>query len=457
MEIEGITISDDVFENKHPSRKMNTETDMEVSMIANSEKLITEDKRWHYKENKGEPETERIDVTETVGKLEPDKKGDDIMKEIENIEKDEYKSDNKGPTYGEYIHVDTNPNPNQVDIEEDREIKRLKRIKNGNVDFNSLPEEDKKIKKMHMLRRLGELKRNGVRISHNYKITDDYHMMRYEYELHMSIRKKAKMVDMFESALYFLVSKVEEFNVTFNHIGLNIEGWTEDIKEKQEDIREALDEIYEIYFPDGSGSSNPIARLGLILCTTAWKRHSKNVGSKQGISLGNNVEKFFGGKGGENLDRVRDNEKIEYLNELRCHQEEHKKQLDLEKRRLDGLEKMRENLYISSNETEDIPMTRSGIDVSNINNDVARALEKHRQLKGSSFNSSKSQEISNNSDNGSVRSVVSINRDLDDAIRRSSIAPDDISFSSKTRSRKSRKTKGSRKSSKSKHGAITFT
>ena len=46
------------------------------------------------------------------------------------------------------------------------------------------------LKKLNMLRKLGELTQYGVKLSQNYNMNSDYQAMEYEYELHKELELK---------------------------------------------------------------------------------------------------------------------------------------------------------------------------------------------------------------------------------------------------------------------------
>jgi len=128
--------------------------------------------------------------------------------------------------------------------------------KNSISDESTVPEETKEnmmIKKLDMIRKLGELRKNGVKLSQNYSMFSDYKTMKYEYELHKSIRDKHNTVDWLGKIIgggcYFL----ERGNEKFNPFDFELSGWSENVKSdiQQHKYSDVLGELYEKYFKAG--------------------------------------------------------------------------------------------------------------------------------------------------------------------------------------------------------------
>ena len=60
-------------------------------------------------------------------------------------------------------------------------------------NYNELSEEGKMLKRLDMLRKLGELAQYKVKLSQNYNMNSDYFTMKYEYQLHTNIRAKQNL------------------------------------------------------------------------------------------------------------------------------------------------------------------------------------------------------------------------------------------------------------------------
>lgn len=454
-----------------------TDTDMEITVLANEDKLVSEGKQWHYKgSNTEEPQIQESesenknfqfnDNNATVGNNIPD---------MNNYLKDNNVSNNNdtiNQTMNQTMnhtdnHNNEEPESTKLDDEAQKEVKRFKNIQNkATKNFENLPDEEKMIRKLHLIRKLGELSKKGVKVSQNYNINSDYSMMRYELELHNLIRKKQKTVNMLHSALFFLVNQIEELDQYYEYVGLNLRGWQEKLIEHDNFIKESLEEIYELHFPEGSGESNPYLSLLLVLGISAADCHNENVGNKKASSLGKKMFNFYKGDPDEkNIDKISNNDKLEYAKQLQQYKEkykndieEHQKRKEQENKKLDALKRMRDQLHNENTEDTDIPFAEQEIDYSNVNQETAEKLRNHKeqiqQKKNNKYKSNKN-DVHSDTEGSTGSKSSKVNKQLDDAIRRSSIHSDSISVGSSRKSR-SKKSNKSGKTINSKYGNISI-
>jgi hypothetical protein len=57
-----------------------------------------------------------------------------------------------------------------------------------NDNYNKLSQGQQMLRKLDMLRKLGEFIQQGVKLSKNYNIGSDYFAMKYEYQSHANIK-----------------------------------------------------------------------------------------------------------------------------------------------------------------------------------------------------------------------------------------------------------------------------
>ena len=175
----------------------NTETDMMFNMFANSEKMVSEDQVQEFE--KGAPvETENYhnnyNNTDEI---------DDL------IDSDDNYSDNNSVSYDNNNNYENNNNSQYTDNFQ-------KNVNDSQREQYNEPikesKEEKMLKKLDMLRKLGELAQYGVKLSQNYNINSDYNTMKYEYELHRSIRAKRNGVNWMSSMMMNCVYGLEMLN-----------------------------------------------------------------------------------------------------------------------------------------------------------------------------------------------------------------------------------------------------
>jgi myosin heavy subunit len=124
-----------------------------------------------------------------------------------------------------------------------------------------------------MLRQLGELaQQHGVKLSQNYNMNSDYKAMKYEYELHRSIRDKHNGVKWLSNIMVNLAWGVELANENFNPFEFKLKGWSEQMNDDVDEYYDVLGELYEKYFKSGKPIP-PELKLMLMVGGSAVKFH----------------------------------------------------------------------------------------------------------------------------------------------------------------------------------------
>lgn len=143
-----------------------------------------------------------------------------------------------GPSYGE-------------DKYDESERDRDRHHKHSDYDNEFSSKEEEMLAKLDMLRKLGELTQYGVKLSQRYSMESDFKAMKYEYELHKSIRDKANGVKWLSNLMLNMCYGIEIANEKFNPFDFHLKGWSEQMAGEQKDYYEVLGEIYEKYFKTG--------------------------------------------------------------------------------------------------------------------------------------------------------------------------------------------------------------
>jgi hypothetical protein len=142
-------------------------------------------------------------------------------------------------------------------------------------DYNTLSDTKKILKRLDILRKLGELSKYGVKLSQNYNINSDYFTMKYEYELHRSIRAKQNSVNWMSSIMLNCIYGMEILNDKYNPFELKLTGWAEQINADMTNYYDVFGEIYEKYNKPGKNMS-PELKLIFMLGGSALKFHLNN-------------------------------------------------------------------------------------------------------------------------------------------------------------------------------------
>ena len=134
-------------------------------------------------------------------------------------------------------------------------------------------EEELNLAKLDMLRKLGELThQHGVKLSQNYSMNSDYKAMKYEYELHKSIRDKHNGVKWLSNLMLNVCWGVELANENFNPFEFKLKGWSEQMNDDIDEYYDVLGELYEKYFKSGKPIP-PELKLVLMIGGSAVKFH----------------------------------------------------------------------------------------------------------------------------------------------------------------------------------------
>jgi len=243
-------MSDDEQEFNFQNTDIAESTDMKVDMFANSEKTRPRDERWSFSKNDNNCDDNIDDIDEDINsyKKEASKNNDDIKEDIQN-DVDDKSVDNKS----------NNNNKNDGEIDD---------------DYETLSTNEKRLRRLEYMRKLGELRDLGCKVT-NYSINDDYYMMKYEYELHTSIRTKRNWMQLYNHILIGAVKGVELVNNRYNPFDFSLKGLSNEVSSDKNTYYEILGEIYEHYNVPGK-KMNPWMRLFVTLIGTVVIVGGKN-------------------------------------------------------------------------------------------------------------------------------------------------------------------------------------
>jgi hypothetical protein len=234
-----------------------TTTDMEVNCFANNEKLVASDERILFNKDDyydNDNEDYALDV-EAEQYVKPNVFQTNNTTKINNDEKkqsDKKIFSEKNNTYSSETDTKENMQKNTDDDDPNDESKWT--------------HEELMLRKLDMLKKLGELKERGVKISTNYTLNHDYKTMKMEYELHTSIRSKRQALNFMGNCLVCLIKGVELVNDNVNPWDLKFDGkWSEKVATEMSDYYEILGEIYEKYTTPGKAIAPELRLLVSLL------------------------------------------------------------------------------------------------------------------------------------------------------------------------------------------------
>ncbi len=233
------------------SHLQSTVTDMLVENLANSEKLVPEEERWHF-------------TKDQKASFAKSKSRETVVDEDDNLANfiDDANSKNNHNSKEQIFHT-TNSHDNNDNND------------NKISDKDEMSQNDLMLQRLDMLRKLGELANNGVKLSQNYNMNSDYNTMKYEYELHTSIRSKQNGINWMSSMMMNCIYGIEMLNETYDPFSLKLKGWSEQINADQSNYYEVFGELYEKYNKPGKNMA-PELKLLLLVSGSAIKYHLGN-------------------------------------------------------------------------------------------------------------------------------------------------------------------------------------
>ena len=230
--------------NEKDKKLQETSTDMLVDMFANQDKLRQDRPLWNY-ENRSDNY---------------DNKGDDDSRMVDDNINDYEKKD----TSKIFRKSDRSENNSNSTRGTDTRETDTRRSDDNNSRRDDDDDEDIKLKKLDLIRKLGELRDYGATISQNYNLDSDLKSMEYEYKLHTDIRSKRNAVTWMSHMMIGMVRGLEMLNDTYNPFEIKLSGLTTKVNNDLQAYYDVLGEIYEKYNKPGKKMA-PELRLILML------------------------------------------------------------------------------------------------------------------------------------------------------------------------------------------------
>ena len=146
-------------------------------------------------------------------------------------------------------------------------------------NYNELSPEAQMLKKLELLRKLGELTQYGVKLSQNYSMSSDYFTMKYEHQLHTNIRSKQNFINWTSSIMLNCIYGMEILNDKYDPFSLKLTNWSQQINADISSYYDVFGEIYEKYNKPGK-SMSPELKLVLMIGGSALKFHLNQVAAQ---------------------------------------------------------------------------------------------------------------------------------------------------------------------------------
>jgi hypothetical protein len=266
-----------------------------VNYLQDSQKLIDENERKLYNKSDDNNSNSSDDISKYMKSENETKK---YSESTTNAQHNNGNNNQSNSIFQKSVQAQSNY---KFDGGEGKEDGGKKDIPDDYDNYNELSEEGKMLKRLDMLRKLGELAQYKVKLSQNYNMNSDYFTMKYEYQLHTNIRAKQNFVNWTSSLMLNCIYGVEILNDKYNPFELKLTGWSEQINADITNYYDVFGEIYEKYNKPGK-SMSPELKLILMLGGSALKFHLNNVAMSGRLGLPNaqqmNRMGGFNGPGG---------------------------------------------------------------------------------------------------------------------------------------------------------------
>jgi len=155
---------------------------------------------------------------------------------------------------------------------------------NNNVVVDDKPkpltQQEIRMKKIELLRKLCEIKSKGYQLSKEYDFNSSLEEMEYEYELLKSFADKRNGVKVFKNGLLQAVSVIEFLNDKYDPFDFQLSGWGEHMSVEVDSWEDVLEEIYEKYKGSGKKMAPEVKLVFLIIASGSAFHFTKSQANK---------------------------------------------------------------------------------------------------------------------------------------------------------------------------------
>jgi hypothetical protein len=218
-------------------------TNYMVDLLANSEKLKPKDQRWYPDNNNNDDEID-------------DNFNEYVTHNDIPINQNTETNYNGGNTQQQQNTYDERSENNQT-VQGGGQSNGINKF--IDEEYEILSALEKRLKRLDIMRALGELRDLGCKVT-NYNIDDDYYMMKYELDLHRSIRSKRNWLGLYSHMLIGAIKGAELINNNYNPFDFKLNGLSDEVSADKNTYYEILGEIYEFHNVPGK-KMNPWFRL----------------------------------------------------------------------------------------------------------------------------------------------------------------------------------------------------
>ena len=152
-----------------------------------------------------------------------------------------------------------------------------------------MSEQEIRMKKIELLRRLSEIKTRGYKLSKEYDFNSSIEEMQYEYDLLKSFAEKRNGIKIYKNILLNVTSAVEFLNDKYDPFDFHLSGWSEHLSYDIDSYDDVLEDLYEKY--KGSGKKMPpeIKLVLLIIASASAFHFTKSQSNASKLNMDSNI------------------------------------------------------------------------------------------------------------------------------------------------------------------------
>jgi hypothetical protein len=228
-------------------KKDTSETDYYLNLIANQDKTVPEE----YKSSE-------LELSDTDNKSSTSSKPAFEEVKIDNSYSEKRNSNNKRSSYTDTTEYNNGSYKDTYD--------------NSYNNTRHMNEQDIRMKKIELLRKLSEIKSKGYKLSKEYTFSSSIEEMQYEYDLLRSFADKRNGIRLYKNLITNACSVIEFANSKYDPFSFKLDGWSEHMHIEVDNYDDVLEELYEKYRGTG-GSMPPEMKLLLLILASASAFH----------------------------------------------------------------------------------------------------------------------------------------------------------------------------------------
>ena len=260
-------INIDIIDNKgkinnKSETKKSSDTDYYLNLMANPNKTVPE-------KQEVSSESDLVNSDSSASK-----KTSSVKSSSSNSSRSSSKSKKSNSSPSKSEQINNLPNSNEYSVPKSVSNSVPNSVPNfvPNSVNVQLTQQEIRIKKIELLRKLSEIKTKGFSLTKEYDFNSSVEEMDYEYALLKSFVDKRNSVKVFKSGLLQAVSVIEFLNDKYDPFDFHLQGWGEHMSVEVDSYDDVFEDLYEKYKGSGKGMP-PEVKLLLLLTASAGAFH----------------------------------------------------------------------------------------------------------------------------------------------------------------------------------------